>query len=493
MVLKDVLDECDLEAGLRALSERFDTVESVDLSSASVSVAVLGTGNYGVAFAERLVKSGSEVHVVLASRRGEEDPNGFPMPCRVTTFERAVQVSSIVIFAVPPVAHEKLVDRLGDRLEGKVIVDVSNAVRRTYTDSLTTCLRRGYEDYEAGRSNAERLQTLIEKAGINKCHVVKAFNNISAYSLSMPPGSPGAMTKACMVSGDDEAAKKKVAILARRMRFEVMHLGGLEASLNQENVVHRFFEGWKVACGIGFFLSLAFLLYVTLAYFVGGLIEWDEYPTKAFLIVTGDVSATLLALSFFPGPLAALLQLARGTARRPFPAWFASWLQIRKQLGLLAFFVCVPHVIIACMRRVETLNRVGNQLAPVFGTIAFALFYCMATCSNSSVSGHFTWSEFKFIFVNVGYATVTFTVCHLVCILAIFVQDYGNLQATKTPPSVIFALCMCGLSLVLKFVVSSPPISPVVEKIRANYDVSLLPRCLGGQQEEDPPSITSSS
>lgn len=101
---------------------------------------------------------------------------------------------------------------------------------------------------------------------------------------------------------------------------------------------------------IGFSLTVVFLLYAPIAYRAAGPLEWITYPTRAFLIVAGDVFAGLLAMTFLPGTIAAFWQLFRGTATRPFPVWFGTWLAIRKQLGLLAFAIAIPHVIMACKR-----------------------------------------------------------------------------------------------------------------------------------------------
>lgn len=157
---------------------------------------------------------------------------------------------------------------------GKIVVDVSNSPVPSTWERIKNTFSTPDEDFEM--SNAERLQKIIEGAGVTGCHVVKAFNNISAYTLSLALGSPGANAKACMISGGDERAKRAVASLARKMGFEVIDFGGMDASKQQEGCVHRFFDGWRMACVIGFLLSLVFLLYTTLTYFVSGLYPWTQ-------------------------------------------------------------------------------------------------------------------------------------------------------------------------------------------------------------------------
>ncbi|KAJ8908482.1 hypothetical protein NDN08_005191 [Rhodosorus marinus] len=438
-------------------------------------VAVLGTGAYGAAFAERLVQSNSGVEVVMGSRRKRIDPRGFPLPCPVMSYEEAVAGADIIIMAMRVEDHAAVVERLGSRLEGLIIVDVSNSPPRTVWEGLKARFRRG-DSESCNRSIAKILDKELKHNEIN-ADVVKAFNNISAYTLSQPRNNPGATTKACMISGDSESAKGAVALMARRMGFDVMHLGDLDAAKGQEGAVHSFFEGWKIACTIGLVLSFIFLLYITIAYWVTGPSSWMNYPTKAFLIVTGDVSAGLLALTFLPGPIAAFWQLFRGTATRPFPAWFGTWLGIRKQLGLLAFVVAIPHVIMACKGDQPTGMQIENQLAPVFGIIAFVLFFVMSSCSNTTVSGHFTWAEFRFVFVYIGYGVVSFTLAHVVCVLVIQLDlaAEGNGYANAAPLCAIYLTAMLGLAMLLKFVVSVPPLNGWVQKIRNHQKLDLLP------------------
>lgn len=473
----DDAQELSIDSRLHGMSQTFDSVESLNFMRGDFSVAVFGTGNYGVAFAERLLKV-DDFSVVLASRRGSADPKGFSMPCKVYSYEEAAEMAKIIVLAIPVGAFSSVIERLGNKLDGKILIDVSNTPPTTVIQRLRNTVRRQSSDGSITMSNAEHLESLLDENNVEECAVIKAFNNISAYALSQPPNST-AVSKACMLSGEDAEAKKVVALMSRKMGFEVMHLGGLDAALAQEGVVHRFFESWTTAVSIAAVLTVVYFLYITLGYFVYGNADWQVFPKKTFLMVTGNVSMALLVLSFLPGPIASFWQLARGTARRPFPTFFGTWLQIRKQLGLLAFFVCIPHVIIACMGSAATEISLVYQFAPVFGTIAFTLFYIMATCSNGSVSGHFTWSEFRFVFVQVGYGTVTMTTAHLACITYYNYVTLGERMITKpsyAPPTVVFALAFCSLAVILKMIVSIPPISTAVDQIRAQQNVSILPK-----------------
>ena len=52
----------------------------------------------------------------------------------------------------------------------------------------------------------------------------------------------------------------------------------------------------------------------------------------------------MLTTCYFPGVIAAYIQLFRGTKYSRFPNWLDKWLKMRKQLGLLMLFSACLHV-----------------------------------------------------------------------------------------------------------------------------------------------------
>ncbi len=73
--------------------------------------------------------------------------------------------SGIVVLALPASAHTQFAEQYGHLLTGKVVIDISNAPSSSTSGK--------------GQSVAETLQALLPGA-----HVVKAFNNLSAYELA---------------------------------------------------------------------------------------------------------------------------------------------------------------------------------------------------------------------------------------------------------------------------------------------------------------------
>ncbi len=138
-----------------------DSVAMTDLSGKMhkpETVCIFGTGDFGRSLGLRLLQSG--YNVVYGSR----DPKNsllLPKGSKVMTHATAACDAHVVFVAVQR-EHYGFLCSLASDLEGKVLVDVSNNLKRgLYPES-----------------NAEYLNKLVPGAT-----VVKAFNTISAWAL----------------------------------------------------------------------------------------------------------------------------------------------------------------------------------------------------------------------------------------------------------------------------------------------------------------------
>jgi predicted dinucleotide-binding enzyme len=136
----------------------------------------------------------------------------------------------VVVFAVYYPGIKEAVQQYGDRLAGKVVVDITNPVDPETWDRLAT---------EPGRSSAEEVAELVPQA----TQVVKAFN--TTFAPTLVEGEVDGQQLDVLIAGDDEEAKRKVAQLvsdgglrpvdvgplARAQQLE--HLGLLHISLQQ--------------------------------------------------------------------------------------------------------------------------------------------------------------------------------------------------------------------------------------------------------------------
>jgi len=161
----------------------------------TTKIAILGKGNVGGALARGLARSYSHVQSVGHDQAAQR---------------QAATQAEVVILAVPFPALDDVVKNLGASLDGKVVVDATNALDASMNLAL------GYST-----SGAEELQKKLPRA-----RVVKAFNTV--FAQHMNSGMAGSTPLTALVSGDDAAAKQTVMTLAQDIGFETVDAGPLK-------------------------------------------------------------------------------------------------------------------------------------------------------------------------------------------------------------------------------------------------------------------------
>ena len=157
-------------------------------------IAIIGGGNVGNALASGLKRAGREVKVAG----------------RDTTAARAAAAwAEATILAVPFGAIDDALRALGNAVDGKALVDVTNALDAKMNLAL------GFTT-----SGAEELQRKAPKA-----YVVKAFN--TGFAQHMSTGRLGDQSLTTFVAGDDANAKASVLDLARAIGFDAVDAGPL--------------------------------------------------------------------------------------------------------------------------------------------------------------------------------------------------------------------------------------------------------------------------
>lgn len=157
-------------------------------------VAIIGNGNVGTALERGLRRSGHEVYAV-----GHD-------PASVRETARSAEA---IVLAVPFGAIDDVINELGDAADGKILVDVTNALDESSDLAL------GFDT-----SGAEELQ---RKAPSTK--VVKAFNTV--FAEHMDDGHVEDEQLSAMIAGDDADAKAAVMDLARTIGFDPVDAGPL--------------------------------------------------------------------------------------------------------------------------------------------------------------------------------------------------------------------------------------------------------------------------
>jgi predicted dinucleotide-binding enzyme len=155
-------------------------------------IAIIGSGNVGSALQRGLSRSGHEV-------RNSKKPDA----------RETASWGELVFLAVPFPALDAVVREVGGGVDGKVVVDVTNAL----TPDMQLAL--GYST-----SGAEQLQKKMPKA-----YLVKCFNTV--FAEHMDKGRVGDQQLTVFAAGDDAAARQKVLGLAKQIGFDAVDAGPL--------------------------------------------------------------------------------------------------------------------------------------------------------------------------------------------------------------------------------------------------------------------------
>src|SRR3990170_2977548 len=163
-----------------------------------MKIGIIGKGNVGTAIGTGLSRKGHEV------KFGHRDPK--------EPVADAAKWGDVIIMAVP---YENVADAakaIGTFANGKVLLDVTNAVG----DNMNLAI--GFST-----SAAEELQKRLPKA-----RVVKAFNTVFAANQST--GRVGKEQLTLFVASDDAKAKQTVMQLSRGICFDPVDAGPLKSA-----------------------------------------------------------------------------------------------------------------------------------------------------------------------------------------------------------------------------------------------------------------------
>ena len=149
--------------------------------------------------------------------------------------------AEILILAVPYTALDAALAAMGNAVEGKTLVDVTNVL------GADGKLALGFTT-----SGAEQLQKKAPSA-----KVVKAFNTVFAQNMST--GKVREESLACLAAGDDEKAKADVLEMARAIGFDAIDAGPLVNARSLEslgflNIQLGYVINKGLGTGIGFAL-----------------------------------------------------------------------------------------------------------------------------------------------------------------------------------------------------------------------------------------------
>jgi len=185
-------------------------------------IAIIGTGNIGATLARKLVAAGHDVRV--ANSRGVDGARELAAAVKATpaNLQDVVRDAEAIILAIPLPAMRSLPAGLLDAVAPTVtVIDTSNYYPGMRDERIA----------EIDEGTAESIW-VVRQIGRP---VVKAFNNILAYSLAELGRPAGAADRlAIAVAGDDEAMKQTAMALVDEVGFDAVDAGSLEESWRQQ-------------------------------------------------------------------------------------------------------------------------------------------------------------------------------------------------------------------------------------------------------------------
>lgn len=160
-----------------------------------MNITIIGAGNMGRGIATRAIAGGHKVTFVDANPETAQKA-AADLKAEVGTLD--TPLGDVVVLAVWYGTNIEIAKQLGNKLAGKVVVDIANPLNSTY-DGLATA---------PDSSSAEDLaKALASKASGAK--VVKAFN--TTYAGTLMAGEVAGQKLDVFIAGDDADAKAKVA------------------------------------------------------------------------------------------------------------------------------------------------------------------------------------------------------------------------------------------------------------------------------------------
>jgi len=197
-----------------------------------MNIGMIGAGNVGSALTKASTAAGHAVAISAASYDDAAKVSAEVGGTAVRSNGEAVANADLVILAVPFDAVQPIASELGQALDGKVVVDVTN---RFTPEQLN------------GPSNAEQIQQMLPRA-----RVVKAFNTILA--AKQPDPSIDGIQLDGFVAADDSDAKSRALEFVQSLGFRPIDAGPLAMARALEgmgtlNIALNMSNGWSWQTG----------------------------------------------------------------------------------------------------------------------------------------------------------------------------------------------------------------------------------------------------
>jgi NADPH-dependent F420 reductase len=182
-----------------------------------MNVTIIGAGNMGRGIGTRFIAGGHKVTFVDAN---PETAQKAAADLKAESATLDAPLGDVVVLAVWYGTNIEIAKQLGNKLAGKVVVDIANPLNSTY-DGLATA---------PDSSSAEDLA----KALVDGAKVVKAFN--TTYAGTLLAGQVAGQPLDVFIAGDDADAKAKVAQLVADGGMRAIDTGPLHRARQIEGM-----------------------------------------------------------------------------------------------------------------------------------------------------------------------------------------------------------------------------------------------------------------
>jgi NADPH-dependent F420 reductase len=191
-----------------------------------MNVTIIGAGNMGRGIGTRTAAGGHSVTFVdanpeVAQKAADDVQSAAKNGAKISASSLGdVKLGDVVVLAVWYGTNIELAKQLGDKLAGKVVIDIANPLNSTF-DGLATA---------SDSSSAEDLAKAIAPGA----KVVKAFN--TTYAGTLLAGQVDGKPLDVFIAGDDADAKAKVAQLATDGGMRAVDTGPLSRARQIEGM-----------------------------------------------------------------------------------------------------------------------------------------------------------------------------------------------------------------------------------------------------------------
>ena len=207
-----------------------------------MNITIIGTGNMARGIGTRAVAGGHDVTLLGTERaHAEELARELNGSVKAGTVGDPIADDVVVLAVWYPVSRE-VVERYGDQLDGKVVVDITNPLDTDAFEPIVPEAGSGAQEVAAAAPNAK---------------VVKAFNTTFAGTLA-GGGKVAGQPLDVFIASDDEEAKRTVAQLVEDAGLRAVDAGPLRRARELEALGYLHM-GVQEPLGTGFSSALKVL------------------------------------------------------------------------------------------------------------------------------------------------------------------------------------------------------------------------------------------